>query len=129
MSYMPLATFLPRRVRAARCLTRVTNQGSALCIAVYKHPEGCALHNTIPKTALSLLSGRHSSDTRRKMAAMTEKFKRGVEIDTTCATACEGDGVTFPKKNDTLRMHYTGTLEETGAKCQRDSSVDDASSA
>jgi len=47
---------------------------------------------------------------------MTEKFKRGVEVDTTCATACEGDGVTFPKKNDTLRMHYTGTLAKDGSK-------------
>ena len=50
------------------------------------------------------------------MAALTEKFKRGVEIDTACATACEGDGVTFPKKNDTLRMHYTGTLAKDGSK-------------
>ena len=47
---------------------------------------------------------------------MTAKFKRGVEVDTTCATACAGDGVTFPKKNDTLRMHYTGTLAKDGSK-------------
>ena len=47
---------------------------------------------------------------------MTAKFKRGVEIDTACATACAGDGVTFPKKNDTLRMHYTGTLAKDGSK-------------
>ena len=56
------------------------------------------------------------------MAAMTAKFKRGVEVDTACATACEGDGVTFPKKNDTLRMHYTGTLAKDGS--QFDSSRD-----
>ena len=50
------------------------------------------------------------------MAALTEKFKRGVELDTTCATAQPGDGATFPKKNDTLRMHYTGTLAKDGSK-------------
>ena len=50
------------------------------------------------------------------MAAMTAKFKRGVEVDTTCATAQPGDGATFPKKNDTLRMHYTGTLAKDGSK-------------
>jgi len=37
-------------------------------------------------------------------------------------TISAGDGKTFPKKGDTLSMHYTGTLAETGAKF--DSSVD-----
>ena len=27
----------------------------------------------------------------------------------------DGDGVNFPKRGDTLSMHYTGTLAETGA--------------
>ena len=34
----------------------------------------------------------------------------------------EGDGKTFPKKGESLTMHYTGTLKNGGAKF--DSSVD-----
>ena len=40
----------------------------------------------------------------------------GVTIDTSAATAVEGDGVTFPKKGDKLKMHYTGTLKKDGSK-------------
>jgi len=50
------------------------------------------------------------------MAALTAKFKRGVEVDTSVATACDGDGTTFPRKNDRLCMHYTGTLAKDGSK-------------
>jgi len=32
----------------------------------------------------------------------------GVEIE----TVTPGDGVTFPKKNQTVRVHYTGTLTD-----------------
>jgi len=39
-----------------------------------------------------------------------------VTVDTSVATAQDGDGVTFPKKGDKLRMHYTGTLKADGSK-------------
>mmetsp|Transcript_21314 Transcript_21314/g.63695 ORF Transcript_21314/g.63695 Transcript_21314/m.63695 type:complete len:181 (-) Transcript_21314:56-598(-) len=40
----------------------------------------------------------------------------GVTIDTSAPTAVDGDGVTFPKKGDKLKMHYTGTLKKDGSK-------------
>jgi FKBP-type peptidyl-prolyl cis-trans isomerase len=36
----------------------------------------------------------------------------GVTVETKLA----GDGVSFPKKGDKLKMHYTGTLKSDGSK-------------
>ena len=40
----------------------------------------------------------------------------GVEVDRGVENAEEGDGKTFPKQGDKLKMHYTGTLAADGSK-------------
>ena len=40
----------------------------------------------------------------------------GVEVDRSVETAEQGDGATFPKQGDKLKMHYTGTLAADGSK-------------
>ncbi|KAJ1483233.1 hypothetical protein T484DRAFT_1623107 [Baffinella frigidus] len=41
---------------------------------------------------------------------------RGGGAGVTVTTTQPGDGATFPKKGDTLQMHYKGTLQKDGSK-------------
>ena len=40
----------------------------------------------------------------------------GVEVDRSVETAEAGDGTTFPKQGDKVKLHYTGTLAADGSK-------------